>query len=283
MAMRILILGSTGMFGQTLLKQLNRNRSLEILTASRGADNPNYLISDFSSIKKIVQDLEFDYVVNCIGILASNSSASPETLEQDMIAINGELPVNISNWLIEANPQSRFIHISSNGVFHDDLSIKTELSLPNSNSLYGKSKILGEFTRENSLIVRASILGTGPKSLYQKMRKAPADTIFVGYPNCTWNGISDISLAKYICGYMGSGDISTGIRHAIPRDGVSKLDLLHFLLDKVNRNDLLANVKIDETVGNSCLQTIYSNWNSLMWEKAGYVEIPKVLDSLSEL
>lgn len=265
-----------------MLREFSKVTGISIYSASRGYDSPSFKISSFEDVYKVLEQNKFDYVFNCIGRL-NFASNSPVLLNDDFIKVNAEFPIRVSHLISETNSNCRLIHISTDAVFLTDNSPKTELTIPNAISIYGHSKALGENLKSNSLIIRAALLGKGPKSLYERIRKSPSGTSFTAYPNQNWNGISDYALARYLLSYVLREDNAVGIRHAIPSDLITKHDLLKFLFKKTKRSDLLKTTSIDLTAGNSSLQTLFPEWNELNWINTGFKSVPTVLDTLAEL
>jgi len=77
--MKILVLGHTGMAGHMITAYLGR-QGHQIYTAGRNADPDFYLdVLNTASINNIFQkSLDFDYVINCIGLLVRPSQDRPD-------------------------------------------------------------------------------------------------------------------------------------------------------------------------------------------------------------
>ena len=116
--LNILILGGTGMLGNTVVKHFINNKSYDVYFTYRNEkvafDNfdKNKAIK-FDSLTDNINNLnrDFDYVINCIGIIKPFMFNNM----RDSIFINSIFPWNTANWCKENN--IKFIHITTDCVF----------------------------------------------------------------------------------------------------------------------------------------------------------------------
>ena len=112
--MNVLILGSTGMLGNTVTKYLRTNSRLSIIPTHR---NDMYKLTCNSIKYDLLQDdfnilpQNIDYVINCIGIIKPFALKSIEAT----IRVNSLFPWELSRW---ANcNKCKIIHITTDCVF----------------------------------------------------------------------------------------------------------------------------------------------------------------------
>tara|TARA_B100000886_G_C20381208_1_gene474013 strand:+ start:167 stop:1024 length:858 start_codon:yes stop_codon:yes gene_type:complete len=194
----ILILGGTGMLGHVLVKELEKEINFNIHNIVRENKlNEKSIICDVinrGELKKIIEKINPDIIVNCIGLLKKQSNSNISKA----IYLNSYLP----QWLLEIcdSKKIKFIHISTDCVFDGINGNYTEKSSPNANDNYGKTKALGEFNCENHLCIRTSIIGpeinSNSKGLLSWFLNSKGD-IF-GFDNVIWTGVTTLELSKGI-------------------------------------------------------------------------------------
>jgi dTDP-4-dehydrorhamnose reductase len=280
--MRVLVLGSSGMVGKSLAKQLKLFKKIDVVTASRGADSPDVVFKHLSDLYDHLRSSQYRYVVNCVGLLRSKSGIG--TL--DFNFVNGAFPQALGSHLSSFQPKCQFIQVSSDGVFSPINLPKREETIPTPNDVYGKSKVLGEKLPGNSLIVRAAITGESllnSNSLVSRIKNGYDLNSLTLFPHHTWNGISVESFSRVVQGIiLNSLDIS-GIRHLVPSDVINKQELVKFLFELYGRKFPSLGNQIDLSVKHFELETSYPNWISDAWKMAGYKQVPSVFESLTEL
>ena len=104
--------------------------------------------SDITSIKKTIEEDNYDAVINCIGLLnqfAENNKAMA-------VFLNGYLP----HYLVEITKdmKTKVIHMSTDCVFAGNDGPYYEDSLPNGVTFYDRSKAMGEINNEKDLTFR---------------------------------------------------------------------------------------------------------------------------------
>jgi len=140
--MKILIFGSSGFLGKKLIKLLNKKKNLIVFKALRNKKNINNKNSFFCdlknniSIKNVLNNLSPDIIVN----LGSEVSFKNNN---NMFLVNAIAPKIIANYC--SLNYKYYIHASSisvNGSHNKFFSNKTTY---NPDTLYGKSKLIGDF------------------------------------------------------------------------------------------------------------------------------------------
>lgn len=280
--MRILVLGSTGMVGASVTKQLRQAKNVKVETASRGSDRPEVLFQHLNDLYEHIGSSKYDYVVNCIGLVRNSNLAETKDFER----INGIFPQEFAKCLNFHQPNSRLIHVGSDGVFSANVQPKKEETKPNSGDIYGKSKAEGDFLPENSLVIRAAITGESngnSHSLVNRIKNNMDLESLILYPNHTWNGISVNSFSRAIVGIILNSVSTSGIRHLIPSDIINKQQLVEILFNIYGKRlDQYLN-SVDLSEKHLELETSFPNWVSDIWKMSGYIKTPSVFESLSEL
>jgi dTDP-4-dehydrorhamnose reductase len=238
----VAILGVNGMLGHKLFQHL-RDRYPSTTGLMRGdADrgplkNVSLLhgpdvwtkvdVMDFGSVRRRLEGLRPDIVVNAIGIVKQKDEAK-ELLPS--IAVNAYFPHLIASIL--ADWGGRLIHVSTDCVFSGQRGDYRESDLTDAEDLYGRTKALGEASEPNALTLRTSIIGrelSGSRSLLEWFLSQRGRTVR-GFSRAWWSGVSTIQLARLILGLIHDGSPLTGI-YQVSSGKISKYELLLILRD----------------------------------------------------
>lgn len=235
---RILVLGGTGMLGHMVVNVLSRIDGLAVEGTHRGGASDGLRYEVDSGEAGLVELMRrgggYDYVINCIGMLAS------EIDEQDSGSIVRALRVNAEFPHVAARVASttgvRAIHISTDGVFSGRAEQYWEDSPRDCADVYGKTKALGEVLAPRFLNIRCSIIGPDPvhrKGLLEWFLSQPNGKQLTGFTDVIWNGVTTLQFAE-LCGAIitrGCFDAlwdESRIHHFCPNSAVSKYELLRF-------------------------------------------------------
>ena len=222
--MKILVLGSNGMAGHTIVKYL-KQQNCEVYTSAR--TNADYIfdVTDKSTIDNIIDNFEFDYIINCVGLLVAESNTRPDRA----VLINGWFPHYLAYKL--QNSTTKLIHLSTDCVFDGTQGPYTESSKHTEINYYGRSKSIGEVDNNKDITFRMSIIGPELKDgvgLFNFIYKN-SDVDIHGWENAWWNGITTLQLAKCIYNYM-LNPTCTGIYHLVNNDVIiNKYQLLNLI------------------------------------------------------
>ena len=215
--MSILVLGAKGMAGHVISIKLK----------NLGYDVTGFDLSDFSYCKSIVGNVmsvdlpnlvcDYDAVINCIGVLNAAVDANPDI----GIWLNSYLPHLL------ARHAKRVIHISTDCVFSGHENGKyNENDFRSTNTLYGRSKALGELDDNRNLTLRTSIVGPeinengiGLFNWFMKQREPVG-----GYTHAIWGGVTTLTLADAVDAALQQG--ITGLCHLTNGEGIRKYELL---------------------------------------------------------
>lgn len=210
--------------------------------------------SDMPLIKKVIEEGDYDAVINCIGLLnqfAENNKAMA-------VLLNGYLP----HYLVELtkDTKTRIIHMSTDCVFAGNDGPYFEDSLPNGASFYDRSKAMGEFNNSKDLTFRNSIIGPDIKASgiglfnWFMKQKGPIG----GFTGAIWTGVTTYTLAQAMEAALKEN--LTGLYNLVNNTSINKFDLCtlfnkYFRAGEVeiNPNDKL---QLDKTL--KCTRTDFS-------------------------
>ena len=221
--MRYLILGSSGMAGHMVALYL-QEQGHEVWGFAHHQEGtyPVY-IGDATNNEELYDALgqeNFDYVINCIGVL---NQAVDRNLAKG-IYINSVLPHLIAERLQQS--ETKLIHISTDCVFSGKKGTYSEIDQPDAETMYGRSKSLGEVIDNKNLTIRTSIVGPELKpdgiGLFHWFMRQTEE--IQGYAKVIWSGVTTLQLAKAI-DQMSRIPI-TGLYHLVNNQVISKYNLL---------------------------------------------------------
>lgn len=233
--MKVLILGATGMLGQTLYRTLAQSTTLEVTATMRGSTAPSILpqtatarviggvdVTDFDRLMRAFGTERPDVVVNCIGVVKQLDAAKDPLIS---ITLNALLPHRLAALCSATN--ARLIHVSTDCVFDGKTGHYTESDFANATDLYGRSKYLGEVDAPNAVTLRTSIIGheiNSNASLIDWFLSQPGPKAN-GYTKAIYSGLPTIELARIIRDIVIPRPELSGIWH-IASDPINKFDLL---------------------------------------------------------
>jgi dTDP-4-dehydrorhamnose reductase len=272
---KILVIGIKGMAGHVVFKSLPQLGNYEVYGVARNVASSdrvfNLDVSKTEELKKII-DLEFDVVINCIGILNKDAEDNPHKA----IWFNSYFPHLLES--LTKNTKTKVISISTDCVFSGKKGNYTESDLTDGQGFYAMSKAMGEIENEKDLTIRTSIIGPELNIegiglfhwfMTQKDRMS-------GYSQAFWSGITTIELAKVI-----HQTILQDIKGLLIVAGNSKIDKFSLLklFNTIFRNDALtitenANYKVDKSMYSSRLDFDYQvpSYKDMILEMKGWVD-----------
>lgn len=224
---KILVLGSTGMLGHQVVWRLMQNeKNFNVINVSyRSKLNDKTIIidveKDFQKLEELIDNLKPKIVINCIGVLISESLRDQKRAEY----INAHFP-HILKEICKKN-KSKMIHISTDCVFSGTKGSYLENDFTDSKTIYGKSKSKGEIIDQNNLTLRTSIIGPeikkGGEGLLSWFLNEQNSTV-KGFSKALWSGVTTIELAKVIEKCLTSK--ICGLYHVTNNEKISKYNLL---------------------------------------------------------
>lgn len=207
---------------------------------------------DANDFQKLEAWLDFvcpSVIVNCIGILNEHAEKNTDRA----ILLNAYLP----QWLAKKyrNSDTRIIHLSTDCVFSGAKGHYKEYDFRDGNTVYDRSKILGEIDNPKDLTFRMSIIGpdrtTKGIGLFNWFMQQQGRVN--GYTQVIWNGITTIELAKAID--QAIKEELTGLYHLVPDVFINKHDLLCLFKEVFKKDDVIIqkdnSIKKDKTLINT--------------------------------
>lgn len=278
--MKILVLGATGMAGHTIAIYL-KEAGHEVTAFSRRefkfCDNIIGDIRDFDFLRKVIEQGNYDAIINAIGILNKNA----EDNKALAVLLNSYLPHFLSN--ITKNMKTRIIHMSTDCVFSGKTGGYIETSFKDGETFYDRSKALGEIENNKDLTFRNSIIGPDINSkgigLFNWFMKQERQVN--GFTKSIWTGVTTLTLAKAM--ERALEENLTGLYNLVNNENISKFDLLQ-LFNKHMKDDAIAISPSDKVLLD---KSLVNNRNDFSYTVPSYeimvIEMKKWIENHTEL
>jgi dTDP-4-dehydrorhamnose reductase len=236
---KILILGISGMLGNTLFRYFFKNATYQVFGTARKV--PEKLKNQYENIEKnlilgidalnheqlkqCILEVNPDIIINCIGVIKQLSDAENPDI---VIPINQELPHYIASIAKEIN--ARMIHVSTDCVFTGKQGNYLETDIPDATDLYGTTKHKGEIHDQKHVVtMRTSIIGhelNSNKSLIDWFLSQ--ENTINAYTKAIFSGFPTVEIARIIEEYVLPNEDLHGLYHvaAQPIDKASLLKIV---------------------------------------------------------
>jgi dTDP-4-dehydrorhamnose reductase len=281
MLTKILIIGGSGMIGNTLLRFFSKKKNFYVSTTIR---SPKLLgISDkfcnyqlFTNINlenkekiiKVFNKVRPDVVINCAGII-KHSNEAIDYLK--VLLLNAYLPHYLAK--LSENFNARLIHLSTDCVFSGAKGNYNESDFPDALDLYGRSKLLGEINYPNTITLRTALVGhelNSAKNLIEWFLSQ--NNKIKGYDKVIFSGLSTYEVAKIIDKYIIPNQKLEGLYHLSSKP-ISKYELLSLVKNIYKKSISIIkdhSLKIDRSLDSSrfCKATNYvlKSWDLMIEE-----------------
>lgn len=239
--MNFFICGCNGMAGHTIslyLHEQGHNVCGFDLKESKYIKSFACNAYDTITLRKVIQEGNYDTVINCIGIL--NQFA-----EQNK-ALASFLNSYFPHFLAEVtnNTNTQVVHMSTDCVFSGKRGLYTENDFQDGESFYDRSKALGELNDEKNITFRNSIVGPdiNPNGIGLLNWFMHQKGEINGYTKAMWTGQTTLQLAKTM--EVAALERAHGLVNTVPDNSISKHDLC-ILFNHYLRNDELTINPID--------------------------------------
>ena len=278
---KLIVLGSTGLLGSTLLKYFSKQSNIKCYGIIRKNSDINKLkniknvklykidYKNKNSILKVFNKIKPNLIINCIGVI---KQLTHKNQLSEIIRINSFLPHYLTE-LANVKSKTRFIQFSTDCVFSGTKGKYKETDFAGAQDIYGRSKLLGELTYPNTLTLRTSIIGHELQTKYSLLnwfldQKKPIK----GYKNAIFSGLTALEIAKFLDKFIIPNKKLNGMYH-LSGNTISKYELLN-LVKSVYKKDIKIiidkKVKINRSLNSNLLQkkTGYKppNWTKLIQE-----------------
>jgi dTDP-4-dehydrorhamnose reductase len=287
---KVLILGASGMLGSAVLREFSTFQGELIATTRTGRGLVAGSNVSFVKFDAATDDLDstfsipIDFVVNCIGIIKPYINDSDPKQTETAFEINGAFPNRLETWASKNG--AKVIQIATDCVFSGSKGDYLESSEHDALDVYGKSKSLGEASGPSMMHLRVSIIGpevAKSSSLLEWVRNQPKDAEISGYTDHFWNGITSLHFAKIGRGIIENGIFEPGVFHVLPRDSVTKSELVSLIAKYLGRSDIKVNPTATGANINRTLDTSNTAKNKALWRSAGYESPPSISQMVAEL
>ena len=267
---KILLLGSAGMAGQILkLELLKLTDQIELVDVARNnkISKPKIQldITNFVQLEDIINNGNFDFIINCVGLLNSFAEEHPD----QAILINSYLPHFLEKTTSSTN--TKLIHISTDCVFSGKSGNYKESDFKDGIGFYAHSKALGEVINSKDLTIRTSIIGPDLNisgiGLFKWLMNQ--NGIVNGYTKAFWSGVTTVQLSKVILEIINRTSIPTGLIHLTNNAKISKFDLLNIIKNVFE----LKNLEIVEYNNYEVDKSLVNTRNDLNIKVPGYLEM----------
>ena len=241
--MKILVLGVTGMLGNTLFRYLSRSPEFEVYGTARNARAAGHFaenlraqiltgvnIENQDTLIKTYATARPDVVINCVGLIKQLAECNDPLVT---IPVNTLLPHRLAA-LCELTG-SRLIHVSTDCVFSGDKGNYTEADFPDADDLYGRSKLMGEVDTPHAITLRTSLIGhelSGNHSLVNWFLSRQGSV--KGYTNAIFSGLPTVEISRIVMDYVLPHPELHGLYH-VAAAAINKYDLLRLIAAAYNK------------------------------------------------
>jgi dTDP-4-dehydrorhamnose reductase len=254
---KILVIGCKGMAGHIIFKYLTELNTYEVYAIARNVENEgrvfNLDVSNINNLNKIFE-LDFDVIINCIGILNKDAEDNPAKA----IWYNSYFPHYLEH--ITRETKTKVISISTDCVFSGEKGDYTDRDFKDGKGFYAQSKALGEIINSKDLTIRTSIIGPELNKkgigLFHWFMNQTGE--INGYSDVFWSGITTVELAKAINQIIFqdlTGLVILAASPKIDKYNLLKLFNLHFRKGSIKVNSD-SNYKVDKS-----MRSIRSDFN----------------------
>jgi dTDP-4-dehydrorhamnose reductase len=290
--MRVAILGGTGMLGDAVVSAF-KGFTGEVIVSTRNEDldgfPPEMKVIHFEAgedeVAVALDSLEpGDYVVNCIGIIKTAIDEKDTESLKRAVEINSKFPSELAKYAELRG--LKVIQIATDCVFSGKKGNYSETEAHDPVDLYGVTKSQGEIKSPSMMHLRVSIIGRekrGFTSLFEWVARRKPNAQITGFTNHFWNGIPAIHFGKLARAIVEQGFFEPGVHHIIPRDSVTKAQLVRLIAIHVGRNDISI---VDGPAPESVDRTLTTNnpgFNAKLWAAAGRATVPSVAELVAEI
>lgn len=240
--MKVLILGGTGMAGHTIsiyFKEAGHNVTSFSRSRVDYCKNINGDITDFNNLKKIINDGQYDAIINAIGVLNKDA----EDHKSNAVLLNSYLPHFLSD--TTKDMKTRVIQMSTDCVFSGKTGNYSEKSFRDGETFYDRSKAMGELENTKDLTFRNSIIGPdiSEKGIGLFNWFMLQESQIKGFVKAIWTGVTTLTLAKAM--EQALIENLTGLYNLVNNETISKYELL-LLFNKYMKDNRIEIIPSDK-------------------------------------
>jgi dTDP-4-dehydrorhamnose reductase len=281
---KVLVLGATGMLGGACMEILERDPEIDLFGTARNKKS-DFLVFDakVDSLSKILGEVKPTWIINCIGIIKPYISENNQASVENAIRINSEFPFLLASAAEKIG--SKVIQIATDCVYSGVIGSYAESDLHDATDAYGKTKSSGEVPALNVMHLRVSIIGPEvgrSTSLLEWFRNQPNGAKLNGFTDHIWNGVTTHVFGKICLGIIKNNSFRPGPHHLIPKDNVTKAELLRIFVRAFNRPDIVISDHVNPVGIDRTLVTDDLEFNNILWRQAGYASPPTIEEMVFE-
>lgn len=234
--MKILVLGASGMIGNTMLRVLSDISDWQVKGSVRSREELSYFppkiatnmlvgidLLEHDIVTQTLDQYKPQIVINCAGLTkhvpAGNNPASA-------IAMNALLPHRIAEAC--GRMGARLIQISTDCVFSGRLGNYIETDFADADDVYGRSKRLGEVEEMGHLTLRTSTIGHENHTKFGLLEWFLAQKACTGYARAVFTGLPSVVFAQIVRDIIIPDRTLTGLYH-VSAAPITKFDLLQLI------------------------------------------------------
>jgi dTDP-4-dehydrorhamnose reductase len=231
---KVLVLGATGMLGNTVLRFFSQSAGYDVVGSVRSNNLLHLLpaglsdrlicgvdIENVDCLTDLFSRVNPDIVINCIGLVKQLEGADDPLTA---IPINSLLPHRLAR--LCGTTGARLIHMSTDCVYSGVKGMYLEADVSDAKDLYGRSKFLGEVDYPHAITLRTSIIGhelSGARSLVGWFLAQQGRVR--GFSRAIFSGLPTIELAGIIRDHVIPHPELHGVYH-VSAEPINKFDLL---------------------------------------------------------
>lgn len=255
--MKYLILGATGMAGHTIALYFLEGGHSVTAFGRRPTGFCKSIIGDAMDttlLKEVIQQGEYDVVINAVGILNQFAEMDKSTA----ILVNSYLPHFLCK--ITEEMHTKVIHMSTDCVFSGQTGNYSENALRDGESFYDRTKALGEIENEKDLTFRNSIIGPdiNPAGIGLFNWFMKQEGTIHGFKNAIWTGVTTVTLARAM--ERAVEENLSGLYHLVNNTEISKYELIG-LFNKYFRHDEMTVVPDGRKMPNKSLRNMRTDFS----------------------
>jgi len=240
--MRILVLGADGMLGHQLVQSWReRHEVAGTVRQPHGAyaQQAAYLpsttydgvdVRDFALVRRVIDTFQPQAVVNAVGIVKQRAESKQAIIS---LEVNSLLPHRLSLACEEAG--ARLVQLSTDCVFSGAKGSYEESDAPDADTLYGRSKLLGEVEGETAVTLRTSIIGLELSRRHSLVEWFLAQTGPIrGFRRAIYSGFTTLEMARIIEHVLLQHPRASGV-YQVSSEPIDKYSLLVSLRDRLGK------------------------------------------------
>ena len=276
----VLVLGSTGMLGNAMLRFLADSPGINVVGSARSIAGVRLLRKDLrdrvhvgvdvdnsDALTKLLGLVRPQAVINCIGLIKQLVDAGDPLAA---IAINSLLPHRLSR--LCSLMGARLVHVSTDCVFAGTRGLYREYDVPDAQDLYGRSKLLGEVVNDgHTVTLRTSFIGHELASANGLVGWFLAQAGSVrGYRKAVFSGLPTVELARIVRDHVLPQPELSGL-YQVSANPIDKLTLLQLVAKEYGHDiDIEPNERmaIDRSLDSSRFRAATGyrppNWDELV-------------------